>query len=189
MKLPFAIQHRTSKRYLAVNPSVESVGSHEVVAAINAARYEDWDSARTAWKALGEFKGAYVVVNLEAQLARAPRPTLDGDNASVFDRAQAWTAVEAAQEMLNAAARLRETPEALAYDRAMDAWTDGAALVGSIESAAGWERVRDCQLALNVSVNGLPQFADENAALHLALSTYIKIGGASSRAPGCGGLS
>lgn len=181
-----AIQHRTTKRYLAVAPSAQSTGIHEVIAPVNAARFTDRQHADRELDALGEFKGAYVVVNLRAQLARTPR-ILTKDTASIVDLATAWNAVEAAQTDVNNAARLRETPEVITLDRAALAWRNTNAAPGSAASAALWRDVREKQLALNTSAGACAWCADEITVLDATLAYYAMLGGDPARAPGEGG--
>lgn len=65
----FVIQHRTTKRYLAANPSKESAGLHEVVAPINAVHFGNEQLADHAHDAIGEFKDTYVVVPVNIETA------------------------------------------------------------------------------------------------------------------------
>lgn len=59
------LQHRTSKRYLAANPSLEPTGLHEVTAPINAAHYATDALAEGARARLGEFQDTYAVVTVD----------------------------------------------------------------------------------------------------------------------------
>ncbi len=109
------------------------------------------------------------------------------ENATVVDRAYAWSHVEAAVWAVNRAAAEQPDLHDVAHrlERYIEAY---AKLDGNIPRATAWSLVAEAQEALLEAARSHPTTASLVIQLDTALRYYRVIGGSPSRAPGVGGL-